>query len=196
MKLIVGLGNPEDKYAGTRHNLGFELIDKYIAHTLPVNESDKFWSPDKKFKSEIGKIGDLILAKPQTYMNHSGLAVKSIADYYKISSEDIIIIHDDLDLPLGHLKIRLGGSAAGHHGVESIIESLGTDKFIRLRLGIGNLKTRSGEHKQISFSAERFVLQPFAQKEHSAVKRMIKRSLLAVNCLLIDGLEATQNQFN
>lgn len=196
MKLIVGLGNPEDKYTGTRHNLGFELIDKYITHALPVQESDNFWSLDKKFKSEIGKIGDLIFAKPQTYMNHSGIAVKAIASYYKIKPEEIIILHDDLDLPLGHFKIRLGGAAAGHHGVESIINSLGTDKFIRLRLGIGNLKTRSGEHKQTSFNAEHFVLEPFEQKEHSSVKRMTKRALLAINTWLTQGLEATQNQFN
>lgn len=196
MKLIVGLGNPEDKYAGTRHNLGFDLVDKYIAHALSVKESDKFWSLDKKFKAKIGKIDELLFAKPETYMNLSGLSVKTLADYYKIKPEDIIILHDDLDLPLGHFKIRLGGAAAGHHGVESIIDSLKTDKFIRVRLGIGNLKTKSGEHKQTSFNVEHFVLQPFDQKEHSSVKRMLKHSREALQVLLDQGLEKAQNLFH
>lgn len=196
MILIVGLGNPGDKYTGTRHNLGFDLIDKYITNILSVKESDNFWSVDKKFKSEIGKIGDQIYAKPLTFMNQSGIAVKAIASYYKIKPRDIIVLHDELDLPLGHFRLRQGGAAAGHHGVESIIDSLKTDQFIRLRLGIGNLRTKSGEHKKSSFNAEHFVLEPFEQKESAAVKRMQKHAVQVIQTLLTDGLEKAQNLYN
>lgn len=191
MKLIVGLGNPEDKYAGTRHNIGFEIIEKYIKKM----EGGK-WGIEDKFKAEIIKIGDLIFAKPQTYMNNSGMAVSLISKFYKIDSQDIIIIHDELDLPLGKIKVRIGGAAAGHHGVESIINSLKTDKFIRVRVGIGNLKTQSAEHKHQSISVEKFVLEQFIHSENAQVKHMIKQALKALELLLEKGLEQAQNQFN
>lgn len=199
MFLIVGLGNPGEKYTGTRHNLGFKVLEEF-RKKLNLGE----WSSDKKLKSELLKISSpliahdsgLILARPQTYMNKSGLAVAVLANYYKIASEDIVIVHDELDIPLGHLKIRLGGAAAGHHGVESIIDSLATDKFIRLRLGIGTLKALSGEHKQISFNAEHFVLETFSQNEQSKVKHLIKKAINALEILLDKGLEKTQHQFN
>lgn len=191
MKLLVGLGNPEERYAGTRHNLGFDILD---ALTRKFNLEN--WSLENKFKSEIIKTKDLMLVKPQTFMNKSGIAVKLLADYYKVLPEDIIIIHDELDLPLGKIKVRLGGSAAGHHGVESIIEALNTDKFIRVRLGIGNLRTQSSEHKGQTISAEKFVLEPFMHKEKSIVKTMIKKAIKAVDLLLGKGLEQAQTQFN
>ena len=202
MKLIVGLGNPvlrkaqdKDKYSGTRHNLGFMVVDE-----LAKKMDNGQWTMDNKFKSEIFNfqfsIVNCILAKPQTYMNNSGMAIRKLADYYKIDPEDIIIIHDELDLPLGKIKVRIGGAAAGHHGVESVIKELGTDQFVRVRLGIGNLKSHSGEHKRISFNAEKFVLEPFIHSEHSQVKHMIKQALKALNLLLEKGLEQAQNQFN
>lgn len=191
MKLIVGLGNPEDKYAGTRHNLGFDILDEL---TKKFNLVD--WSLESKFKAEIIKTTELILAKPQTYMNLSGMAVSLIANFYKIAPEDIIVVHDELDLPLGKIKVRLGGAAAGHHGVESIIKSLGTDKFVRVRLGIGNLRTQSAERKGQSVSAEKFVLEPFIHSEKAQVKHMIKQALKALNLLLEKGLPVAQNQFN
>lgn len=196
MKLIVGLGNPEAKYTGTRHNLGFDVLDKYIAHALPVEESEKFWSLNKNLKAEMGKINDLWFAKPQTYMNLSGISVKAIADYYQIEPQDIIILHDELDLPLGQIKIRLGGAAAGHHGVESIIDQLGTDKFVRVRLGIGNLKSKTGEYGGNTFEAEKYVLGQFISGEKSDLKHLIKKSLKAIDTLLSDGLEKAQNQYN
>ena len=136
---MVGLGNPGEKYQGTRHNLGFEVVDKLVDS---INSEGLSWSSEKKFKSEVIQINfpltasplSLILIKPQTYMNNSGLAVKLLADYYQIPLEDVVVIHDDLDLPLGKIKIRVGGAAAGHHGVESVISCLGDDKFIRVRL--------------------------------------------------------------
>lgn len=191
MKLVVGLGNPEDKYAGTRHNLGFDLLEHF---RKKVNVSD--WNMEEKFHSEIIRLEDYILVRPQTFINKSGLAVKLLATYYKIPTTDIIIIHDDLDLHLGKIKVRLGGSGGGHHGVESIIESLGTDQFIRVRLGIGNEKSHSGEHKRISFSAEKFVLEEFLSNEKSGVKHMLKQASKALEILLKSGVEVAQNQYN
>lgn len=191
MKLIVGLGNPEDKYANTRHNLGFEVIEKYAKEL-----GQGSWSLEEKFKSEVLKNIELVFAKPQTYMNKSGWAVKLLTDYYKISPNQIIVIYDELDLPLGKIKVRLGGAAAGHHGVESIIEALGTDKFIRVRLGIGNLRTQSGERKGQTISAEKFVLEPFMHTEKSKVKHMVKQALKALDILQEKGLSEAQNQFN
>ncbi len=197
MKLLVGLGNPGDKYSQVRHNLGFEVINKLVDRLQVTGYS---WENNEKLKSEICSLKtdaySLILAKPQTFMNQSGIAVSLIANYYKIAPEDIIIIHDELDLPLGKIKVRIGGAAAGHHGVESIIEHLGTDKFIRVRLGIGNLKTQSSEHKAISMSAEKYVLEPFIHSESGPVKHMIKQALKALDLLLEKGLETAQNQFN
>lgn len=191
MKLIVGLGNPGEKYAGTRHNLGFKILDEL---TKKLNLID--WVLENKFKSEIIKTDQLILVKPQTFVNQSGLAVSALVNFYKVKPEDIIIIHDDLDLPLGKIKVRMGGAAAGHHGVESIINTLGTDKFIRVRLGIGNLKTQSSEHKKAHVSAEKFVLEPFMHSEKSQVKHMLKGVVKALKILIDQGLEKAQNQFN
>ena len=191
MKLIVGLGNPGEKYSKTRHNLGFEVLDE-LAKKLNLVD----WSLEGKFKSELIKAPQLILVKPQTYVNNSGMAVKLLTTYYKLPTTDLIIIHDELDLPLGKIKVRLGGAAAGHHGVESIISALGTDQFIRVRLGIGNLRTLSGEHKGQSISAEKFVLEPFIPKEKPQVKHMIKQAIKALDLLLEKGLDSAQNQFN
>lgn len=193
MKLIVGLGNPGEKYTGVRHNLGFEVVDELVNRLQGAGDS---WKYNEKFKAEIIKVGDLILARPQTYMNNSGLAVKLLATYYKILTTDIIVIHDELDLPLGKIKVRLGGAAAGHHGVESVINSLGSDQFIRVRLGIGNLKTQSAEHKKVHVSAEKFVLEAFMPKEHTKVKHMIQQASKALEILLEKGLDVAQNQYN
>lgn len=192
MKLIVGLGNLGEKYHGTRHNLGFVVTEEFVNHKIPEGN----WSLDKKLKSEIAKYGDLILAKPLTFMNNSGMAVKILADYFKIPVEDIIIIHDELDLPLGKIKVRLGGAAAGHHGVESIIKSLDSDKFTRLRLGIGNLKTLSAERKGAHVDTNKFVLETFTSNERAKVKHLIKQAVGVLETLLEKGLESAQNQFN
>lgn len=186
MKLIVGLGNPGEKYKGVRHNLGFMVVEE-----LGKAFNNEQWTFNRKLKSEIVKSQisnvNCILAKPQTYMNNSGLAVKLLAAYYKIASEDIIVIHDDLDLSLGKIKIRLGGAAAGHHGVESVIAALGTDQFTRVRLGIGPSAGSGlallGEHKKAHFSAEKFVLEPFIHKEKPQVKHMIKQAIKALDLI-------------
>lgn len=186
MKLIVGLGNPGEKYAKVRHNLGFMVLDELISN----------WEASKELKSLIAQKDDLLFAKPQTYMNNSGLAVTLLSSAFSLQSSDIIVVHDDLDLPLGKIKIRLGGAAAGHHGVESIIAVLGTDQFIRVRLGIGNLRTQSSEHKKAHVDVEKFVLEPFMHSEKAKVKHMIKQALRALEILIKEGLEKAQNQFN
>lgn len=191
MKLIIGLGNPEDKYAGSRHNLGFNVLDE-LAKKLNLVD----WAKEDKFKSELIKAPELILVKPQTYMNRSGMAIKLVSDYFKVPVEEIIIIHDELDLPLGKIKVRRGGAAAGHHGVESIINTLGTDQFIRVRLGIGNLRTESSEHKGQALNVEKFVLEPFTHSEKAQIKHMIKQAIRVLDLILEKGLEKAQNQFN
>ncbi|MDO8639095.1 MAG: aminoacyl-tRNA hydrolase [Candidatus Daviesbacteria bacterium] len=183
MKLIVGLGNPGDSYKNTRHNLGFAVLDE-LADKFGVRGS---WSVEKKFKSEILKINnDLWLIKPQTFMNDSGIAVSLLATYYKLPTIDIIVIHDDVDIVLGKIKVRMGGSGGGHHGVESVIKSLGDDKFTRVRLGIGEGKK----------DVEKFVLETFLPSERSKVKHMIKTAVEAVDLILEQGLKEAQNQFN
>lgn len=180
MKLIVGLGNPGEKYAGVRHNLGFMVVDELVKKM----DGGK-WKMDKKFKAEILKIGDILLAKPQTYMNNSGLAAKLLTSYYHLLPSDLIVIHDDLDILLGKVKVRKGGAAAGHHGVESIISAIGDD-FWRVRVGIGNDKSHSGEHKRVHFDAEHFVLDNFTPKERSAVKHAIKQATNVILDLIED----------
>lgn len=197
MKLIVGLGNPGLKYENVRHNLGFMVINELGRRVKGQGES---WQYEEKFKSEILKFtlnaSPLTLVKPQTYMNNSGMAIQLLMNYYKLAPQDLIVVYDELDLPLGKIKVRIGGAAAGHHGVESIIKDLSTDQFIRVRLGIGNLKTQSAEHKAAHVTAEKFVLEPFLSSEKAAVKHMIKQGIKALDLLLTKGLETTQNQFN
>lgn len=191
MYLIVGLGNPGDKFINTRHNLGYEVADELRRKLgLPDFESDK------KFKAEISTNSGLILIKPLTFMNMSGMAVSVVARYFKIEPEEIIVIHDELDLPLGHIKIRMGGSDAGHHGIESVIKFLGSEQFIRIRLGIGNWHAVSGEHKHASFNAEKFVIEKFLPSERSKVKALGKRTVKAVEAILEKGLDKAQNQYN
>lgn len=221
MKLIVGLGNPGEKYEGTRHNLGFMVAEEVGKRLGAVGDS---WKLEKKFKAEVfeltyqkpgtSPVGEfanrflnreifslketeqIFLVKPQTFMNNSGQAVKKISDYYKISLADVIVVHDDIDLPLGKIKIRLGGSAGGHHGVESVIGSLGDDKFLRVRLGIGTLHSQRSERDRQHSDTEHFVLELFATSEKAKVKQLIKRSQQAIESIIESGLEAAQNQYN
>jgi peptidyl-tRNA hydrolase, PTH1 family len=161
MKLIVGLGNPGIKYKKTRHNLGFRAIDE-LAEKFQSAFNAKI--SEKKIKNQ-----KVILAKPQTFMNNSGAAVKSIADYYKIPVEDILVIHDDIDLPLGEIKVQQGRGAAGHKGVQSIIDSLNSKDFIRIRIGV-----RPAQAKQLN--VEKFVLQKFTTEEEVIAEQVIKQA--------------------
>ncbi len=200
MKLIVGLGNPDSKHEKTRHNLGFMVIDSLFKNYSSPKDSFK---EEKKFKSQIAElkwqpkksIGErVILAKPLTYMNNSGLAVKSIVAFYKINPEDVWIIHDEVDLPLGAMKIRLGGSSAGHKGVESILESLKTDKFWRFRMGIGVQREKSPGKKLKPI--DDFVLGGFGESERGKAREIIKKGTKAIEGALEEGLEKAMNRFN
>lgn len=202
MKLIVGLGNPGDKYEKTRHNLGFVVVDKFLKNMQSVK--DTAWQENSKFKSDIfifdfqPKIGNaekVILVKPKTFMNNSGMAVSLICSFYKISPSDVWIIHDELDLPLGNVKIRLGGSGAGHHGIESIIEALGTDKFWRFRLGIGYAKNKQAIAKH-KVKADEFVLDKFNMHESGTLKHLVKKGADALEDALGKGLTKAMNRFN
>lgn len=190
MKLIIGIGNPGDKYISTRHNLGFRVLDLLTEH---MKDTFKL---DDKLKSEILKNGDLIFVKPQTYVNNSGMAVKLVADYYKVPLEGIILIHDELDLPLGKIKIRTGGGGSGHHGVESIIKDLDSPDFIRVRLGIGNIHSIGGERAGKHFDANKFVVEQFTPQEKNTVKTMVEEAVKATEMLLDKGIETAQNQYN
>lgn len=196
MKLIVGLGNPGEKYEHTRHNFGFWAVDQLLKDTTSADKS--VWSNSDKVKSEIAKLDDVaILAKPVTYMNNSGMAVSLLASYYKINPEDIWIVYDELDLPVGSMKIRFGGAAAGHHGVESILEKLGTDKFWRFRLGIGTSHDKDhaiGRQKQ--HDVDGYVLGSFKSGDQGKVKDLIKRASQALQLSLEKDVEAAMNRFN
>ena len=137
----------------------------------------------------------VILAKPLTYMNNSGMAVSLIANFYKIAPVDIWIVYDELDLPLGMMKIRFGGGLAGHHGLESIMKSLGTDKFWRFRMGIGLSKNHTKMTKQ-RINGQEYVLKGFRGGEASKARTMVKRGSKALTTALEKGLESAMNQFN
>ncbi len=213
MKLIVGLGNPGEQYEQTRHNLGFLVLDRFLKDITPVKES--IWELSTKMKSKIfliewqpkkGSSEKVLLAKPNTFMNNSGKAVQLLADFYKIESQDIWVVHDDLDLPLGKLKIRFGGAGAGHHGIENIMTCIGTDKFWRFRLGIGNPRhtiNRSdaeNEEKMISRrhlgSTTDFVLGVLEGKEWSSARKLVKDTVESLEVALENGLESAMNRFN
>jgi PTH1 family peptidyl-tRNA hydrolase len=196
MKLIVGLGNPGEKYESTRHNFGFWAVEQLLKDKKSADNT--IWTNSDKVKSEIAKLDDVaILAKPKTYMNNSGMAVSLLASYYKISPEDVWIVYDELDLPIGSMKIRFGGAAAGHHGVESIIEKLGTDKFWRFRLGIGS--SHNKEHaigRQEHHDVEGYVLGSFQSKDHGKVRELVKRASQALQEALEKDLETAMNRYN
>lgn len=203
MKLIVGLGNPGEKYESTRHNLGFLVLDQFLKDVEPVGKTA--WKDEARFKSHLkellcqpkaGGAQKLLLAKPKTYMNNSGMAVNLLVSFYKIKPEDIWIVHDDLDLPLGSMKIRFAGASAGHKGVTSIIEQLGTDKFWRFRLGIGANRNHGEVAKQKMRGVDDFVLGKFGRGEAGKTRELIKRGAKALATALEKGIESAQNQFN
>ncbi|MBI4096837.1 MAG: aminoacyl-tRNA hydrolase [Candidatus Levybacteria bacterium] len=203
MKLIVGLGNPGEKYERTRHNLGFLVIDQFLRDSKPVKETS--WQEDDRFKTFLvhsswqpkhGKEEKLIMMKPKTYMNNSGLAVSLVTSFYKIKPEDIWVINDELDLPLGAIKIRFGGASAGHKGVTSIMEKLGTDKFWRFRLGIGVNRNHNEIAGQKMHNVDDFVLGTFGRGEVGKARELIKRSSKAIATGLEEGIESAQNRFN
>ena len=183
--LIVGLGNPGPKYAANRHNAGFRCVER-LGSALGV-------SFDKRQKRAHVALGDLhgrrvVLAKPQTFMNESGQAVVPLARFYRVPNERLLIIYDDLDLPLGTLRLRPGGGSGGHKGMRSIIEHLGAQDFPRLRVGIGRPPGR--------MDPAAYVLQSFSSDEELVLQETLERAVGAIETWLCEGIEAAMNRWN
>ncbi len=185
MKLIVGLGNPGKEYSGTRHNMGFSVIDTIAdEYSIKINKG--------KFKGVIGE-GIIsgqktMLLKPLTYMNLSGESVKAVCDFYKIPVDALLIIYDDISIPIGGLRIREKGSAGGHNGIKSIIAHLGTDKFARIKLGVGK-KPEGGD-------LVKHVLGKFKDDEKILIDDAIKRAGLAAVAIITEGCAKAMNDYN
>lgn len=196
MKLIVGLGNPGVEYADTRHNIGFMVVDKLARE---IGRDSLLWKQDDKREAFIAKIGDVLLVKPVIFMNNSGIAVKKIVDFYKIEPSDVWVIHDDIDLPIGKIRIREKGGTAGHNGVESIMTHLGTDKFLRFRLGIGRGKEDVKKSTDLNLGHRNvmdFVLSRFTRSETGLLQKLIKYGVEAVRLSLTEGVDKAMNRFN
>lgn len=195
--MIVGLGNPGPEYARHRHNIGFQVVDLFAErHGLAF---DKF---QKRGRLAIGKAtlrngwsGRVLLAKPMTYMNSSGEAVGPLAAFYKITPADILVVHDDLDLPLGRLRLRPDGSPGGQKGVGSIIKALGTDAFCRLKVGISRPGGQNSGAPPAMDPAD-YVLQPFSGEQEREMALARVRALDAIEVWLSEGVEAAMNAFN
>lgn len=185
MKLIVGLGNPEAKYDNTRHNVGFEVIDE-----LARRGGTGFTSGKGKFvyAKIVHKGESVILQKPLTYMNLSGSAVVAAMHFWKIEREDLLVVCDDLNIPLGKIRLRAKGSAGGQNGLKHIIQCLGRDDFARLRVGI------APEHPLSSYSS--FVLGKFTEKERQVVDLMVDNAASAALMFIEHGIERAMNRFN
>ena len=198
MKLIVGLGNPGEKYKGTRHNVGREVVDgierEVRGQRSEVRGQRGGWRLEKRLKSAICHVPRAIFAKPLVFMNESGRAIEKILRYYDTKIlRDLWVIHDDIDLPLGRIKIQVGGSSAGHKGVQSIIDYLGREDFVRFRMGIG----RPGEKLEVGGGIiESFVLSEFRPEEKPVVEEMVKRAVEMIQFGLEEGIEkAMASQF-
>jgi PTH1 family peptidyl-tRNA hydrolase len=183
MKAIVGLGNPGNQYAGTRHNIGFMVVDWLAAtHGAPA--------PKSRFKALVSEvtIGDekVVLLKPQTYMNLSGDSVRLMGSWYKLYADEILIVLDELDLPFGTLRLRERGSAGGHNGLSSVIQQLGTNEFPRLRVGIGR-----GRSQAIAR-----VLSKFSEEESRELPDVIERAAGAASIWVTEGAVTAMNQVN
>ncbi len=184
--LVVGLGNPGEQYENTRHNAGFLVADE-------LGERGRFPIQRLKFHAltntaVIGGQGALVV-KPVTYMNLSGEAVGEAARFYKVSADHVLVISDDVSLPLGKLRLRKGGSAGGHNGLKSVIQHLGTDQFPRLKVGVGG-------KPHPDYDMADWVLGKFQGEDKKVMDEAVRRAADAVECLLRDGMEKAMNRFN
>jgi peptidyl-tRNA hydrolase, PTH1 family len=191
-QLIVGLGNPEPKYDQTRHNVGFAAVDA-LARTwkIPLTENRKFQGD---YGEGMAPTGDKIrLLKPLTYMNRSGQAMQAVTSWYKLSQDMVLVIYDDMDLPLGKTRLRLSGSAGGHNGMKSVIAHLGTQNFPRLRIGIGRPKGAVDNDESGTVS---FVLGRFSARENQIVSLVLQSVVECVEMSLKQGVEKAMNICN
>lgn len=191
-RLIVGLGNPGEAYANSRHNIGFKCVN-YFAREHGIR-FDK-----RRGQAEVGsgtvEGREVVLAKPQTFVNRSGESVRALVRRFGVRLENLVVIQDDLDLPLGKIRIRPGGSAAGHKGIGSIIEHVGSREFPRIRIGIGRPMVEEGSSASEEEIIE-WVLSGFTEEEGETVAQVIPRVSEAIGCLLKEGVKAAMNRFN
>lgn len=185
MYVIVGLGNPTREYTATRHNIGFDAVTRIADdYNIALNI--------KKHRAICGKGyiegQKVILAQPQTYMNLSGESVRELMDYYKITTEELIVIYDDISLDVGQLRIRAKGSAGGHNGMKNIIAHLGTQEFPRIKIGVGD--------KPKGWDLADYVLGRFPSEEQEMVREVLKKASDATKIIVSDGIDAAMNQYN
>lgn len=183
IRLVVGLGNPGPEYEGTRHNVGFDLVDRL------ARERGLKWEKAHKFRAKIATAKDgVVFAKPLTYMNLSGNAVARLMRHHRLGPDRLLVLYDDTALPPGGLRFRPGGSAGGHNGIKSLLGSLGTEAFPRLRIGIGPAPDNGDlvEH----------VLGRFTDEERAEMEKVLEIAAEGVNCALSAGLDAAMNRYN
>ena len=185
MDLIAGLGNPGSDYDNTRHNVGFRTIQQ-LSQKLGVRLTDRRFQSRNIRTKTCGK--EVVLFCPATFMNLSGKAVKQFADFYGVNPESMLIVHDDLDLPVGRIKVVIHGGSGGHRGVQSVIDYLGSTQFPRVKIGIG--RPRHGEE------TEDFVLSPFYIDEIDIMDKVIQLSVLACQLFVSEGVESVMNAIN
>jgi len=181
IRLIAGLGNPGPEYAATRHNIGFMVVDQL------ATQVGSAWEKSTKWRALSARCGEVFLVKPMTYMNRSGEPLVTIAQFYKIEPHEVLIVLDDLALPLGRVRLRASGGAGGHNGLESVILQFGTEDIPRLRIGIGAAPRES---------AVDYVLSRFFEEERLLVRATIDRAVDAVKCVIDNGLVSAMNTFN
>ena len=192
MKLIVGLGNPGRDYVNNRHNVGFKCIDLFAReHAIPLTQRGA------RSKLGTGEVADtrIVLAKPQTFMNLSGDAVTALVHRYQLSPEDMLVVYDDLDLPLGKIRIRKKGSSGGHKGLKSIIAHLGTQDFPRIRVGIAPSEG-SDSAAAPEVDAVEHVLSDFTEEEKTVMCEVYLKVAAAIECILTEGIAAAMNKYN
>jgi len=177
IKLVVGLGNPGKEYARTRHNIGWMVIDKIDEKLGPLSFKDKFKGFFAEWRTPQGE--KVFFLKPLTFMNRSGESVKEVVKFFKLKPSEVLVIYDDLDLPLGKVRIRLKGSSGGHKGVKSIEEHLGTNEFPRVRIGIGRPASKE--------EVVNYVLSPFRKEEASVVEEVLERTAECIAEILKEG---------
>ncbi len=183
--LIAGLGNPGDKYKNNRHNIGFQIIDTYLTFFSQNKLIDKF---DSEYTSINFKENKLHIIKPKTFMNESGIAVNKCINFFKIPLENLIVIYDEMDLSPGNIKIKFGGGSAGHNGIKSIINCLGSEKFTRVRIGIGKPVNK----EKISS----YVLSNFNNDELNLFNEIKTNIKYIIEDLVLEGLPFAMNKFN
>jgi len=204
ISLIVGLGNPGAEYERTRHNIGFMAIDRLATScSISLGKEKRFYGifGEGRMSSRLASSGKIRLLKPTTFMNLSGQSVRSCADWFKLKPENILVIYDDMDLPLGKLRLRPSGSAGGHNGMKSIISHLGTQNFPRLRLGIGRGGNK-GEREDGAIATKAnqnvtgYVLGGFSASENKVVTELLALTESTVTSILADGFEKAMSLYN